>query len=1846
MTALGEPMNAGRRRAEPTRPGERISAPALSLPKGGGAVRGLGESFESQDFTGTASFSIPVPVPAARGLAPELRLAYSSGAGNGTFGMGFGLSLPSIARKTSDGIPRYDGTDTFVLSDEGELTPALTWNAARKEWVPDRRLEPDAAPAWEVVAYRPRHEGPFARIERWIRLASGESHWRLLTRADELHVFGRTGTARIFDPEQPRRIFQWLLEEVRDAHGNEIRYHYSADDESRAGHDLRANRYVSEIEYGNYFADGEERFAFQVVFDHGARPDAFSSYRSGFEIRTARRCEQIRIYHRFDDRLGGAPFLTRTLRFEYEQAPAPGLSLLKQVEETGFRREDDGTLLRQPMPPLVLTHAGFSPAGQRYQQLVVEGHGSLPGTLTEGRYLPVDLQGEGLPGILYSDGVTTLYWEPEGGGRYSGPRAPERFPVDRDLRDSGLTITSLEGNGEPDLLVRAPGRTGYYRSARAGAWEPFQPFTSAPTALLDPRTEMVDMDGSGRADLLVLRDDQVFSYPSLGRHGYGPPDVAEIETGFPAAAPAGPDEVLTFADVFGDGLSHRVRIRSGSVECWPNLGHGRFGPKVILEDAPLFEGAFDARRLFLADVDGSGAADLVYVGFDRVRVWFNRSGNGFSEPLTLPLPAPCDDLSQVSFADVYGNGTSCLVLTRLVPQVTHHVYDFAGDGKPYLLTAIDNGMGASTRIRYTTSVKQYLADKRAGRPWATRLFFPVHVVDEVEHRDEISGARYVTRHKYHDGYYDPQEREFRGFGFVETWNGEDFESFVAAREIADFPLEPIDEALWVPPAYTRTWYHTGAFLEAGAIARQEARELWHGDPEAPPLPGSVFAAEIFDQDAATLRQAHEALAGQMRRREVYGLDGSAAAADPYSVSESTVKVRLVQPRKQQRYAVLFAYVEESLLYDYERRPADPRVRHELSLAVDAFGNVTRSCSVAYPRRKNEDVTVYPEQDKPHAVVTEETFVNHEDTEQEPFRWIGVSCERREHELAGLTLPPRGCFAFEDLERQVREALGHPLAYGQPFTAGELQARLFSWSRAYFWNEAQTEALPLAQISSRGLLHHEETAVLTSSLVEEAFGDRVAPGQLVEAGYWPDQGYWWARGLIQHYFEEPDRFFLPCRVDGAFAGVDPASHLNPTTTVAYDFYQLLPTAVTSSVRDALTLTVAAEIDYQVLSPWRLTDANGNVSEVLFDPLGKVIVSTVYGTEEGRPAGDAPLADYILVPGAALQDVLDHPATYLQDATAFFFYDLFAWARSRQPPSAVSLHRQKHVHELAPGEECRIETGIAYSDGLGRLVESKLLAGVEPSLAEPRWIVSGRTVYNNKGEAVAQYLPWFSATPAYEDQRQVTEQGRVPPPTVFHYDPLDRLIRTDTPKGFFSKVELSAWQTKSYDEDDTVLDSAYYKEFMKDYPEHPTLQQKNEKDALDKAAAFYDTPSVEILDGLGRTIRSLANNLGAVAPAAFDKIVEGTGITLEEIWNRLVAFLRQRPAARFHQGRISPQELWNRLVADGYLEEGRRDPAVAWVTEKLRPYDPSFQQAFRAQYGELAAPILELLKENGLTTLHVLDVEGREIRSVDPRLFYSDVTQGTEWANFVYLYDMAGNALRTASADAGTRWSLADVFGNPVRSWDSRGFEITRRYDRLERPTEVRVQGGDGEPLDNLTEALIYGEGQPDARANNLNGRLYQHFDPAGLLTRASYSLGCQVMTTTRKVRPDYRQEADWTPEAREQVAQEEGFTTRFLYDALDRVLKDVTPDGSVTTHHYNRAGQLTKVQAALRGPTGEVLEETIVEEIEYDASGQRTLIRYGNGVESRYVYEETTLRLAEIHTTRSQEMLQAIACTYL
>src|SRR5215213_3876260 len=169
------------------------SPPAISLPKGGGAIRGMGEKFGANAATGTGSFSVPLALtPGRSGFGPHMSLAYDSGGGNGPFGLGWALSLPSITRKTDRGLPRYndaEDSDVFIILGAEDLVPVLIENGGQwNRTASERNVD---GVDYRIEPYRPRIEGMFARIERWTDLATGVVHWRSITRDNVTTLYGR-----------------------------------------------------------------------------------------------------------------------------------------------------------------------------------------------------------------------------------------------------------------------------------------------------------------------------------------------------------------------------------------------------------------------------------------------------------------------------------------------------------------------------------------------------------------------------------------------------------------------------------------------------------------------------------------------------------------------------------------------------------------------------------------------------------------------------------------------------------------------------------------------------------------------------------------------------------------------------------------------------------------------------------------------------------------------------------------------------------------------------------------------------------------------------------------------------------------------------------------------------------------------------------------------------------------------------------------------------------------------------------------------------------------------------------------------------------------------------------------------------------------------------------------------------------------------------------------------------------------------------------------------------------------------------------------------------------------------
>ncbi|NEJ83668.1 hypothetical protein GR268_45250, partial [Rhizobium leguminosarum] len=142
------------------------------------------------------------------------------------------------------------------------------------------------------------------------------------------------------------------------------------------------------------------------------RPDPFSTYEAGFEMRTYRCCAHTLMFHRFEQELGNTPVLVHATRYDY-QANAAQLSECIHITQTGYTYDTtQQTYTTASVPPLTLTYTPFQPQGHAFVLLTDEQNRDLAGLNEYPNYSLVDLHGQGIPGILYNEKAGTYYREP------------------------------------------------------------------------------------------------------------------------------------------------------------------------------------------------------------------------------------------------------------------------------------------------------------------------------------------------------------------------------------------------------------------------------------------------------------------------------------------------------------------------------------------------------------------------------------------------------------------------------------------------------------------------------------------------------------------------------------------------------------------------------------------------------------------------------------------------------------------------------------------------------------------------------------------------------------------------------------------------------------------------------------------------------------------------------------------------------------------------------------------------------------------------------------------------------------------------------------------------------------------------------------------------------------------------------------------------------------------------------------------------------------------------------------------------------------------------------------------
>lgn len=1842
-----------------------MSSP-ISTPSGGGAISGLGEKFSPDLFTGTGNFSIPIALPSGRnGFQPEIGLQYSTGSGNGPFGLGWNLSVPGVMRKTAKGVPQYDDEkDTFILSGAEDLIALkkepLVYIIGGTNSALDNMagITPLAGEKGVITQYRPRTEGLFARI--YHLKTNLRNCWKVMSKNGLISWYGSksafTGDLSLVQsPDNANNIFSWKLTQTEDRFGSNILYLYQKEDVRKDEYHQWDQNYIKEIKYVDYQVEGQKAYLMRVLFNYENRLDAFSDYKSGFDIRTIQRCQNIQI---FTNPIEGE-IKTRTYHFQYsdetlpaDERPYNGVSLLCRVDVEGHDDANADPAQRSEfLPPLEFRYSHFKPKQQKFKR--IEGEELPLASLTNPGYELIDLFGNGLQDIVQINGVIR-YWRNMGDGKFDIPRLLKNGPTGFTLGDPNVQLVDANGDGRTDILINGTNLSGYYGMKHDGSWDnkAFKKYKYAPSfSFADPEVKMLDLTGDGITD--VLRNGASFEcfFQDKNEGWVETKRIPKKKTAeFPDVSFADPR--IKLADMSGDGLQDIVMVNTGSIKYWPNLGYGKFGKPVVMKNAPRFDYPFDPTRLQIADIDGDGMADLVYIDAQKITFWINQSGNGWSEPFEITGTPFVSNIQGVRIVDLLGNGTAGVLYsfdsTTNSQQNRWFYLDLTGGTKPYLLHEMSNNMGALTRVSYLPSTRYYLADqygmspfnpaserKFANRkPWKTTLPFPVQVVSRVEVIDQLSKGKLTTEYVYHHGYWDGGEREFRGFGRVDQRDTETFEryntpvpagdasfnsSFVSS-DANELEFEAVKFEHYTPPVETRNWFHLGPIGDE------------FGDWMEVDFSDDYFADDpnVLKEDLTTFqllqtlprrakRDALRAWRGSSLRSELYALDEqvngiyvAGANARPYTVSESRYGIRLEAspvandissplssqvlyvPKETSGY-IFFSFAVSSRTTQWERG-YDPMVQFSFTGKFDEYGQPTLQLSAALPRGiippYNVGMGTSPADEGNKILSTCSTSMFAQKNVADKYM-VDRTCRTVAYEVMQQD--------FEDVFTLKERVFAATL----PLQPTHALFPVLGFSINYFdASNAFGNGLPFGELGKYGALARTETLVLTQQNLEDAYGAATIPiffaeneptdADMLAAGY--------PQGFIDN-LQNNDKRLGYLRYDHANNSNYITGWYAQSGRTKYDWQDssiAKPRGLVLETKDIYNAWASIEYDAYQMLPVKATQylyaygGSGNSLETTAVYDYRIMQAKMITDPNGNRAvfDFTPLAlmkqSGIIGKLNANEGDIISEAPFAYKPSVHMEYDFFAFKNASNPVWVKTIQHERHYQDIP-----------AYNP-------LDPLAELDPQIMK------------------VEYTDGFGRLLQARVQAEDTIFGD----GIFGHSGLPANQDAPNQKAYFTtrssidpiNVVVSGW--KVYNNKGKVVEQ--YEPYF------------------DKGFDYDDAASA-----VGEKVRMHYNPLGNVVRTVNpDGSEQWVVYGKPEALNAVALDGADLPGMT---GSAKPSP-W-----ESYTYDANDLASVVGLPVSGHEYTPANGIVDAMGRGVQAVSRLSQNSADDITMHYTYDIQGNQLNVIDA---YNRLV-------FINTFSIAKQALKTVHIDGGTKHAIFDSAGKPIHAWDDKGGCVINGYDFLSRPRHLWAQdkndtsilntaGGtiDGTEALTLRQYIVYGDdsGVPTPIDNNMLGKPYQHYDEAGLTQIVKYDFKGNPLEKFRRVISDtailtafdgftptgsgikcYR--VDWEG-LDTSILESKEYHSTIEYDGLNRSTKIIYPedvDGERKTVEptYNRAGALEGI--SLNG-------KKHVENIAYNARGQKLLVAYGQDeVDNdfayltmiRFAYDPKTFRLARV-----------------
>lgn len=771
-------------------------------------------------------------------------------------------------------------------------------------------------------------------------------------------------------------------------------------------------------------------------------------------------------------------------------------------------------------------------------------------------------------------------------------------------------------------------------------------------------------------------------------------------------------------------------------------------------------------------------------------------------------------MASVVVSDLLGSGSACLAWSEFNPY-GHEVLRYmplVQGCKPNMMTGFNNGLGAQCTYTYKPSTHFSRQDARAGQPWTTKLPKPIQCIERAVMRDRITNHKSTTSYAYHNGYWDGEEGEFAGFGRVDVWNADSWDSSSMITE-------------------TRATVHSRKYHHLGVKQSQKSHSR---------LKPSAIPSELSTKERA---DAYRALRGEVLREEVFDSNGSLM-----TIEESNYSVVLRQHAQREAPAAFRIDVREkwSEMCGAEVQ-GDSRIEREFVVDVNDYGDVLCSVHVALGRGSSSSLRPSDQkrQQETIVMVTQALYTNSID-ENNVCR-SPLLAQASEYRVWGY----EQSLKWEGM-RTLAKSLGDfetaPLSTVASPHRGKALARS---EQVRFRSQDLSQELPLGVLEPFSIEHRRYECVAESedlpglSTCHEAAPEqlKIKPTDLGYVNFLLDGHYrWWRQSprstfsvtLTAELEEARRRFFKPRFTIDA---------LGNTSSEELDQFALM-TAVTV---DPVGNEQQMEYDYARMQVVATLDENMNRVASAFDGMQNVVATAHEGKEtalSGDSISNVVTSLSISELDSFYKDPVREAPGLLAGASSRKIIDLTRYERLAQPNFEAEIRRNRHINSSYGSDELSIS--FTYMDGQGRPL-------IVAEFADQKWWFSGLGVLDHQNRIVEQQRPYCQDSHILTPHQGVRE--------VYFFDGLGRQVGTLFPDHTWTKTIFTPWSTTEYDTGDTVLiaepaadsdigeffrhlpKAAYFPTW---YQERQQLTDGDERAAAAKSAAYHNAPTVKHVD----------------------------------------------------------------------------------------------------------------------------------------------------------------------------------------------------------------------------------------------------------------------------------------------------------------------------------------------------------------------------------------------------------------